>query len=294
MSRRHLVMLLALAAIWGASFLFIKVAVRDFEPATLVFFRVLLAALTLLPIALATSGLSGLRASWVGLTVMGALNSAVPFWLLSFGETRLDSGLTAVIQAAAPIFTVLIAMRYDPSQRASGARLAGVLVGFAGVALLVGAQEGGDLVAALAIAGAAACYAMGALFGGRRLGHLPPITMSVGTMAVATILTAPAGLVQLPAETPGWKPVASVVVLGVAGTAIAYILYFGLIVGAGASKAILVTYLVPAMALVYGALFLDEAVTAIALAGLALVLAGVALGTGAIGRTRVQPAAATE
>ncbi len=294
MSRRHLVMLLALAAIWGASFLFIKVAVRDFEPATLVFFRVLLAALTLLPIALATSGLSGLRSSWVGLTVMGALNSAVPFWLLSFGETRLDSGLTAVIQAAAPIFTVLIAMRYDPSQRASGARLAGVLVGFAGVALLVGAQEGGDLVAALAIAGAAACYAMGALFGGRRLSHLPPITMSFGTMAVATILTAPAGLIQLPAETPGWKPVASVVVLGVAGTAIAYILYFGLILGAGASKAILVTYLVPAMALVYGAVFLDEAVTSVALAGLTLVLAGVALGTGAIGRTRARPATATE
>jgi drug/metabolite transporter (DMT)-like permease len=119
-------MLLALAAIWGASFLFIKVAVRDFEPATLVFGRVLLAALTLLPIALATTGLGGLRRSWLGLAVMGALNSAIPFWLLSFGETRLDSGLTAVIQAAAPIFTVLIALRYDPSQRAAGSRLAGV------------------------------------------------------------------------------------------------------------------------------------------------------------------------
>lgn len=294
MSRRHLVMLLALAAIWGASFLFIKVAVRDFEPATLVFGRVLLAALTLLPIALATSGLRGLRGSWLELTIMGALNSAIPFWFLSFGETRLDSGLTAVIQAAAPIFTVLIAMRYDPSQRASGARLAGVLVGFGGVALLVGAQQGGDLVAALAIAGSAACYAMGALFGGRRLQHLPPITMSFGTMAVATILTAPAGLLQLPHDAPGWKPVASVVILGVVGTGLAYILYFGLILGAGASKAILVTYLVPAMALVYGAVFLDEAVTAIALAGLVLILAGVALGTGAIGRVRTRPAAATE
>jgi drug/metabolite transporter (DMT)-like permease len=281
-------MLLALAAIWGASFLFIKVAVRDFEPATLVFGRVLLAALTLLPIALATTGLRGLRRSWLGLAVMGALNSAIPFWLLSFGETRLDSGLTAVIQAAAPIFTVLIALRYDPSQRAGGGRLAGVLVGFAGVALLVGAQEGGDLVAALAIAGAAACYAMGALFGGRQLAHLPPITMSFGTMVAATILTAPAGLLQLPHDAPGWKPVASVVVLGVLGTGLAYILYFGLVLGAGASKAILVTYLVPAMALLYGAVFLYEAVTAVALAGLGLVLAGVALGTGALARPRTR------
>jgi drug/metabolite transporter (DMT)-like permease len=286
MSRRHLVMLLALAAIWGASFLFIKVGVRDFEPATLVFLRVLLAAGTLLPIALATTGLVGLRASWLQLGVMGALNSAVPFWLLSFGETRLDSGLAAVIQAAAPIFTVLIAMRYDPSQTATGTRLVGVLVGFAGVALLVGAQEGGDLVAALAIAACAACYAMGALFGGRRLAHLPPITMSFGTMVAATLLSAPAGLAQVPHDLPGWKPVGSIVILGVVGTGLAYILYFGLVLGAGASKAILVTYLVPAMALVYGALFLDEAVTAVALGGLGLVLAGVALGTGALARRR--------
>ena len=279
-------MLLALAGIWGASFLFIKVGVRDFEPATLVFLRVLLAALTLLPIVLLTTGLGGLRASWLQLGIMGALNSALPFWLLTFGETRLDSGLAAVIQAAAPIFTVLIAVRYDPSQRVTGARLVGVLVGFAGVALLVGAQRGGDLVAALAVAACAACYAMGALYGGRRLAHMPPVEMSFGAMIAATVLSAPAGLLQLPGDTPGWKPVASIVLLGVVGTGLAYILYFGLILGAGASKAILVTYLVPALALVYGAVFLDEAVTAVALGGLVLILLGVALGTGTLGRRR--------
>jgi len=286
MSRRHLAELLALAAIWGASFLFIKVGVRDFEPATLVFLRVLLAALTLLPIVLLTTGLGGLRASWPQLGMMGLLNSALPFWLLTYGETRLDSGLAAVIQAAAPIFTVLFAIRYDPSQRVTGTRLAGVLVGFGGVALLVGAQRGGDLVAALAVAATAACYAMGALYGGRRLAHLPPVEMSFGAMIAATVLSAPAGLIQFPAETPGWKPVASIVVLGVVGTGLAYILYFGLILGAGASKAILVTYLVPALALIYGAIFLDEEVTAVALGGLALILLGVALGTGTLGRRR--------
>jgi drug/metabolite transporter (DMT)-like permease len=287
MSRRHLVMLLVLSAIWGASFLFIKVGVRDYEPSTLVFLRVLLAALTLAPIAAVLSALGGLTASWKELAVMGALNSAIPFWLLSFGETRIDSGLSAVLQAAAPIFTVLLAIRLDPSQRATGTRLLGVVVGFLGVALLVGAQSGGDVVAALAIVATAACYAAGALYGGRRLAHLPPIGMALGTMLAASILIAPAGLVQLPDSTPHWKATASVVVLGVVGTGLAYILYFGIIVGAGASRAILVTYLVPAMALLYGALFLDETITAVALGGLALVLAGVALGTGAVQRLRV-------
>ena len=132
----------------------------------------------------------------------------------------------------------------------------------------------------------ALCYAAGALYGGRRLFDLPPTGMAFGTMAAATLLIAPFGLLQLPGEAPGWKATASVVVLGVVGTGLAYILYFAIILGAGASRAILVTYLVPAIALLYGAVFLDEPVTAVALAGLALVLAGVALGTGAVGTVR--------
>jgi drug/metabolite transporter (DMT)-like permease len=285
-SRRYLVYLLALSGIWGASFLFIKVGVRDYAPAALVFFRVLFAALTLAPLAAALRMVGGLRASWRELAIMAALNSAIPFWLLSFGETRIDSGLAAVIQAAAPIFTVLIAIRYDPSQRARGTRLAGILVGFLGVALLVGAQRGGDVIAALAVVATALCYAAAALFGGRRLAHLPPLGMAFGTMVAATLLIAPFGLAQLPGEAPGWKPTLSILVLGVVGTGIAYILYYAIILGAGASRAILVTYLVPAIALLYGAVFLDEAVTAVALGGLALVLAGVALGTGAVGTAR--------
>lgn len=286
MSRRYLAYLLVLSAIWGASFLFIKVGVRDYEPAALVFLRVLFAALTLAPIAAVLRMTGGLWTSWRELTIMAALNSAIPFWLLSFGETRIDSGLAAVIQAAAPIFTVLIAIRYDPSQRASGARLAGILVGFLGVALLVGAQRGGDVVAALAVVATALCYAAAALFGGRRLAHLEPLGMAFGTMVAATLLIAPFGLAQLPGDTPAWKPTLSILVLGVVGTGIAYILYYAIILGAGASRAILVTYLVPAIALLYGAVFLDEAVTAVALGGLGLVLAGVALGTGTIGTAR--------
>lgn len=276
-------MLLALSAIWGSSFMFIKVAVRELEPSVLVFFRVLSAAVTLVPVALVVSGRAALldvRRNWRRLAAAGALNSAIPFWFLSWGETRVDSGLTAVIQAAAPIFTVLLAWRFARSERVSRGRFAGILVGFVGVALLVGGQRGGGVLGALAVVVAAFFYAVASIYTARRLRHVTPLAIALGTMAAAAALTLPAALAQLPAEPPGWKASASVLILGVAGSAFAYLLYFALIVGAGAARAILVTYLVPALALGYGAIFLGEEVTATALAGLALILGGTALGTG--------------
>jgi drug/metabolite transporter (DMT)-like permease len=289
MSRRHLLMLLALSALWGASFMLIKVGVRDFSPATLVWLRLTVAAATLAPIALLSAGRSAfaeLRAEWRGLAVMGTANSAIPFWFLSWGETRIDSGLAAIIQASAPIFTALLAWRFSHSERVSGARLAGVLVGFAGVALLVGGQRGGAVLGALAVLVTAFCYAASALWGGRRLAHVAPLTLALGTMTTGALVTLPFGLAQLPAELPGWKPAASVLALGVGGSALAYLLYYAILLGAGASRVILVTYLVPAAALAYGVALLGEPVQATALGGLALVLAGVALGTGALRPTR--------
>ena len=284
MSRRDLGLLVALSAIWGSSFLFIKVGVEELEPAVVVCGRLLVGALVLLPVALARGGLSGLRAMLVPIAVLGALNNALPYWLLSFAETRIDSGLAAVIQAAAPIFTVLLAIRVDPSQRVTGLRLAGVGLGFVGVALLVGLQEGGELLGAVAVVGTALCYAVSVLYAGRAIRSFSPLDVSIGQLTVGALLTLPAALVQWPAETPSAKVVGAVLVLGVLGTGVAYLLYFALIVRAGASRAILVTYLVPAFALVYGWLILGEAVTASALAGLALILGGTALATG--GRLR--------
>lgn len=282
-------MLLALSALWGASFMFIKVGVRDFEPATLVWLRLTVAAATLAPIALLSAGRSvfaEVRAEWRGLTVLGAANSVIPFWFLSWGETRIDSGLAAIIQASAPIFTALLAWRFSRSERVSGARLAGVLIGFAGVALLVGGQRGGAVLGALAVLVTAFCYAASALWGGRRLAHVRPLALALGTMATGSLVTLPFGLAQLPAELPSWKPAVSVLALGIGGSALAYLLYFAILVGVGASRAILVTYLVPAAALAYGVALLGEPMEATALGGLALVLAGVALGTGALRPTR--------
>ena len=284
MSRRDLGLLLVLSAIWGSSFLFIKLGVDELEPSVVVCGRLVVGVLVLLPVLVLRGSASDLRSLLVPFVVLGALNNALPYWLLSFAETRIDSGLAAIIQAAAPILTVLLAMRIDPSQRVHGFRLVGIGLGFVGVALLVGVQEGGELIGALAVIGTATCYAVSVLYAGRAVRTFPPLEVSIGQLAVGALLTAPIALAQLPSEMPPTDALVAIAVLGAFGTGLAYLLYFALIARAGASRAILVTYLVPAFALVYGAVFLDEPVTASALAGLALILAGTALATGAVRR----------
>jgi drug/metabolite transporter (DMT)-like permease len=278
--RRDALLLVLLSAIWGSSFLFIKLGVDELEPSVVACGRLVIGALLLLALLPGRGGLSSLRGHIVPVLVLAALNNAVPFWLLGFAETRLDSGLTAVIQAAAPIFTVILASRIDATQRVTGARLIGVGVGFVGVALLVGVQSGGNLVAAFAVLGVALCYASSVLYAGVTVKGIPPLQVSIGQLGFAALMLAPVALTQLPSSPPPAETWLAVLALGVLGSGIAYLLYFAIIASAGASRAILVTYLVPAFALVYGAVFLGEAVTAVALAGLALVLTGTALATG--------------
>jgi drug/metabolite transporter (DMT)-like permease len=277
-------MLIALAAIWGSSFMFIKVAVRELAPAEVVFGRVLVGALALIPVVSFVLGwrrtLVELRRYVWPMIFLALANIALPFWLLAWGEKRLDSGLAGVLQASMPLFTALLAWRFSYRDRVGGARLVGVAVGFVGVILLVGAQPRGDVLSALAIVLTAFCYAASALYAGVRLKDAPPIVPSLGTLVVATVVMLPFGLAQLPGEVPSWKAIGSIVALGSLGLSVAYLLYFAIISGSGASYASLVTYLVPALALAYGAIFLDEPITASALGGLGLVLAGVALGTG--------------
>lgn len=281
MHRRDVVLLLVLAAVWGASFLFIKLGVEELDPAVVVLGRLLVGFAVLVPVVVARRTFPDVRRLWVSFLVLGALNNAVPYWLLAFAETRIDSGLAAVIQAAAPILTVVLATRIDPSQRVRGLRLVGVALGFVGVALLVGIQEGGQLIGALAVLGTATCYALAVLYAGRAVRSFAPLEVTIGQVAVGMLLAAPVALVRLPSEPPAAKAVAAIVALGALGTGLAYLLYFTLIARAGASRAILVTYLVPAFALLYGTLILDEPVTVSALAGLVLILGGTALGTGA-------------
>ena len=292
---RYSAMLAAVALLWGASFLFIKVAVRELDPSTLILGRLGIAALTLaliVPLMLggrATAAAIRSNAGW--LLVVALVNTALPFWLLSWGETRIDSGLASIMQASVPIFNAVVAFGFFREVRVTGARLLGVAIGFIGVALLVGAQPHGKVLGALAVVGMALCYAVGQLLAGRHLGHVPPPAVALATTAIAAIAATPAGLVQAPHHVPGWKTIASVVALGVPGTALAFLLFYAIIAGAGAAYAALVTYLIPPIALAYGAIFLDERFGAAAFGGLALILGGVALGSGVrlSRRTRVAP-----
>ena len=281
MSRRHVIMLLGLAAIWGASFLLIEIALRDLAPSTLILFRLGFGALALgLYVPFSGSRFAELRPYLPPLALMGLLNSALPFFLIAWGQQYIDSGLAAIFNASAPLFTALLALGLDHAQRVSGLRLAGLVLGFAGIVALVGFEPGGGehaVAGSVAVVGAAVCYALGALYAGRRFRGFPPLLLSFGALTWATLFALPAGAAQM--SDFGWETLSSVLGLGVGATAVAYLLYFGLIAGAGASRAILVTYLVPSLALVYGAVFLDERISALAVVGLALVLSGVALGT---------------
>lgn len=287
MSRRHLIMLAALAAIWGSSFLFIVIALRDLAPSTLILLRMASGALALaVYVRLAGHRLAQLRPYALPLALLALINTAVPFFLIAWGQQYIDSGLAAIFNASAPLFTALFALSIDRTQRVTGTRLAGVVLAFGGVVLLVGFELGGGgeraVAGALAVVAASACYGIGGLYAGRRFAGLPPALVAYGSLAWATLYVLPLGAAQ--AAMPGWEALLSVLYLGVAATGFAYLLYFGLIAGAGASKAVLVTYLVPSLALLYGAVFLDERLTAVSLAGLALVLTGVALGTGTVRR----------
>jgi drug/metabolite transporter (DMT)-like permease len=283
-SRRHFLLLLAVAALWGSSFMFIKIGVRELAPTTLICLRLAIGALTVLPVALVRVGgrqvARELRVLVWPLLFSALVNSSLPITSLAWAETRIDSGLAAVFQAAAPLFAALLALRFSRSDRVTGTRLVGLLIGFGGVAMLVGVQPSGNLLAAFAVLFSALCYAVAALYTGRSFGEVSPLVSAFGMLVWATIVLVPPAVVQAPSSFPSWEVVGALLALGTACTGVAYVLYFAVLTGAGGSYGILVTYLVPAFALVYGAVFLDEPVTVSAVGGLALVLGGVALGSG--------------
>jgi drug/metabolite transporter (DMT)-like permease len=276
-------MLILLAAIWGSSFLFIKVAVRHIAPETLVFGRLVFAVIALaafLPLRMKfRDAWRCIRENLVPLAIVAVFNAALPFYLLSWAETKLDSGFSALLQACTPLFTAVFAFWFVHSERSSGLRLVGVAIGFGGVALLVGATPHGSVLASVAVVGTGVSYAIAALYTARKLREVPPLVIALGSCALAMLFSAPGGLAQLPGDWPGWRAVGSVVVLGVLGLSVAYLLYFALLTGPGASYAVLVTYLVPGIALFYGAVFLSEPIHATSIGGLALILLGVTLGS---------------
>ncbi len=281
-----------LALIWGASFLFIKIAVEDVSPATVVLGRLAFSVATLLVIVAVQPKLgAGWQRYWRLGVAIGIVNNVLPFLLISWGETTVATGVASILNATTPLFTVLLAHFWaGPGGEAlSWRRGMGVLVGFLGVGVLVGPeafQLGGGGVSralgALAVVIAAAAYGVGALMSKRYAGSAPlvgPFTMQ----SAALVVMLPVALLwSPPTRLPSLAALGSMAELGILGTALAYLLYFRLINSVGPARTTLVTYLVPCTALIWGAVFLGEQISWNSLAGLLLVLLGTLLTNGTL------------
>ncbi|MGL6279218.1 MAG: DMT family transporter [Gaiella sp.] len=295
---RYPTLLITLAALWGASYLFIEVGVDEgFTPASLMFLRAGIAAVVLFAVLVATTGLgralADLRAVWREGLVLGALNAAFPFWLVAWGQTHIDSGVAAIAQATVPICSLLIGLPFLPHERIGVLRWAGVGLGLVGVAILAGASPDptiGTIVGTLAVVLASVCYASAGIYGQLKISGRSGVVLATASMAGGSLLLLGPAIAAPPSD-PSAHAIWSLLALALLGTALAQLLLFRIIRLFGARRLSLVTYLMPGFALVYGAVLLDETITAAALAGLALILAGVALGSGAVGRPRSAAAA---
>jgi len=263
-------------------YLFIKIAVDEISPSAVAWSRLAIAAAVLLPLAWKLGALRGLRERWRIITVFAAVEMAIPWPLISYGEVHVSSSLTAILIAAVPLFVALLAIRFDHSERPTPTRLTGMLIGLAGVAALVGIDIGGhgeELVGALAIVFSAFLYAVGPMIVKRRLSDVDPLGPVAASLGVATLLVTPFALADAPDSVPSADTLASVVVLGLFCSALAFLFFFRLIAEIGPGRATVITYVNPVVALALGVAILDESVTTGVVVGLLLILAGSWLST---------------
>jgi drug/metabolite transporter (DMT)-like permease len=288
-ARGYVAPLLLLAAIWGSSFMFIEIALRDLSPAATMTGRLLFAFAALGAILVVRRGprqaVRCVTAFGRAGIVLGVITTALPFWLIAWGQTRIDSGIAAIANASMPIFVALLAIRFAQHERVTGWRAIGIALGIVGVAVLVGIDPQGGwsgAVGTLAVILASISYAAGTLYSQYKLGDSSGLLVSAASTFWGLLVILPLGIAQAPGGLPGWEAVASVAALGLLGTAIGLLLYLSLLENHGSSRASLVVYLLPPTALFYGAVFLDEPIRVTAIVGLALILAGVALGSGVL------------
>ncbi|MFI5121300.1 MAG: DMT family transporter [Vicinamibacteria bacterium] len=277
MNRRAWTLLLTLSAIWGASYMLIKIGIRDFSPAMVAFLRVALAAIVLLALAARRGALTGFSALIGTIALLAVVQVAGPFLLIAAGEQEISSSLAGILVTSTPLFTALLAIWVDHEERSQGSRLAGIALGVAGVVLLLGVDLGGSgaqLLGGLAVVLAGLGYAVGGLLAKSRVADRPPIGVAAWVLAGSTVLLAPVAAIGFPDSVPGLGPVGAITLLGVVGTGFAFVILYELFATIGPSRAWTVTYLAPGFAVVYGAVLLDERVTAATLAGLALILIG--------------------
>lgn len=276
MERRNWILLLALAALWGASYLFIKIGLDDLSPAGVVFARTALAALVLMPFAIRSGGLASLRNRLGLVAALAAMQVAGPFLLISAGERHIASSLAGILVASAPIFTALFAVWIDHSERLHGRGLVGMVVGIVGVALLLGVDAGGSgaaLGGGLMVVLASVGYAIGAFALKRWFAGHQPIALVAATMTASAAMTFPLALLDLPSHV-GLDTVGAMLALGMGGTGIAFVIYYTLNHSVGPTRTSLVAYIAPVFALIYGVTLLDEGFGVATAAGIVLIVGG--------------------
>lgn len=287
MRRSSLVLLVALALIWGSSFLWIKLALRSFSPGEIVVVRLALGALALTAMVVARGEhLPSGRGVWMHLSLAALFANVVPFALFAFGERHIDSAVAGILNATTPLWTVVVAIAVRQERRPTPAKFAGIVIGFAGTVVIFSPWRHASQVmslSGLACLIAAACYGFAFVYMVRFLagGGLDPLQLATGQLLAGTVLAAlvlPFLGAPLPDLHPG--PVTAVVILGVMGTGVAYRINYRLIVDVGASATSLVTYLMPIVSVGLGATALGESVPLNVILGMAIVLAGVALTRG--------------
>lgn len=287
-------MLIALSVLWGGSFFFIGVAVAELPPLTIVTLRVGLAALALWGIVLTLGQRPPRRLGvWAAFLGMGLLNNVIPFGLIVWGQTQIASGLASILNAATPIFTVVVAGLLLPDERATPLKLTGVMVGFIGVVVMIGlpALEGdGSLIAQAAVIAATLSYACAGVYGRRfKAMAINPMMTAAGQVTASALVLAPITLAvdgPLDVSAPGTGTWGAILGLAVLSTAIAYVLYFKLLASAGATNLLLVTLLVPVSAILLGSVFLDETLEIAHFLGMALIALGLSAIDGRLWRRR--------
>lgn len=284
MTRKGWLLFTAMAVIWGIPYLFIKIAIRELDPTVVVWIRVGIAALVLLPIALQRGALRKVRAHWPLIAALACIQIIGPFLLITYGEQHITSSLTSLLIAADPLLVMLFAQLIDPGERVTRLRLLGLLIGMSGVITLLGLDIGGDaqrLLGAGLVLLATMAYAISALLIKRPgIATLPGLGVVTVECLTTTIVLLPLAAIRLPARFPGGDVVASLLVLGLLCTALAYVLFFALVSEIGAGRATVITYVNPAVSVLLGVLLLGEPLNPPIAVGFLLIIVGSWLSTG--------------
>jgi drug/metabolite transporter (DMT)-like permease len=277
MSRRSWTLLLFVAAVWGGSFMLTSIAIRDLAVPVVALLRTAMGALVLLPIALARGALAGLRRQLGAVLLLGVVQLAAPFLLLGFGQRSVPSGLAGILVSSTPLWTALLAVWIDQDERSRGRGLVGLALGIVGVVLLCGLELSGSLdtlLGAVMLLLGALSYALGGFLGKERVRGMTSVGAITGAMLGATVALTPLALATLPDQAPGLGPLAAAIALGAISGGLGWLMYYTVLAESGPAKATVALYLVPAFAVIYGVVLLGERLTAAAIAGLALVVAG--------------------